>query len=219
MNPDRLFDYLDGNLSPADRAEVETRLTSDPALQQQLAIAREIHRGMRGTRERREVTMPITDPAVAARGARLSRRIGAACAVLVLVNVLIGLAVISVKNKRSTNPSSHEAAIRQQLAASLDAAAQSALPPPTFASAEVQLSAPRAEWESTTATIIAAAENCGGSGVKGLPEENAAIVVVDVPATRENEFRRLISAPNATASVAKEGDRTIVQIRIAEAAR
>lgn len=219
MNPDKLFDYLDGNLSSAERAEVETKLATDSQLQQQLAIAREIHRGMRGSRERREVIPPIDDPAVAARGARVSHRVGAACAALVLLNVLIGLTVISVKNRKSTKSGSREAAIRQQLAASLDAAAQSALPLPTFASSEVQLSAPRSEWESATAKIIAAAETCSGSGVKGLPEENAAVVVVDIPATRESEFRTLISAPVATASQVKEGDRTIVQIRIAEAVR
>ncbi|MDQ6626777.1 MAG: hypothetical protein M3Y69_11675, partial [Verrucomicrobiota bacterium] len=178
MNPDKLFDYLDGKLAPAERAEVEGKLATDAQLQQQLAIAREIHRGMTGSRDRREVLAPIDDPAVAARGAKLSRRVGAACAVLVLVNVLIGLTVISVKNKKPVKSGSREAAIRQQLAASLDAAGQSALPPPTFAASDIQLSAPRPEWESTVVRVIAAAETCGGSGVKGLPNDAAALVVV-----------------------------------------
>jgi anti-sigma factor RsiW len=161
MNPDKLFDYLDGKLAPAERAEVEGKLATDAQLQQQLAIAREIHRGMGDSRPTHEVLPPIDDPAVAARGARVGRRVGAACAVLVLVNVLIGLAVISVKNKKPANTSAHEAAIRQQLAASLDAAAQSALPPPTFAAGDIQLFAPKPEWENIATRVITAAETCG----------------------------------------------------------
>lgn len=221
MNPDKLFDYLDGKLSPAERSDIETKLVADPQLQRQLAIARDIHRGMGTSRERREVLPPTDDPAVAARGARLSRRVGAACAVLVLVNVLIGLTVISVKNKKPANSGSREQAIREQLSASLDAAAQSALPPPTFAAADIQLTAPKAEWESSVTKIISAAEQCGGSAARGLPDDAAAAVVVDVPANREAEFRRMIGAPPSAAAdtSAQPNDRTIVQVRIAEAAR
>ncbi|MFN2477370.1 MAG: anti-sigma factor [Chthoniobacterales bacterium] len=221
MNPDKLFDYLDGKLSPADRAEIETKLTADPQLQRQLAIAREIHRGMGSSRERQEVLQPVNDPAVAARGARLSRRVGAACAVLVLVNVLIGLAVITVKNKKPADTGAREKAIREQLSASLDAAAQSALPPPTFAAADIQLTAARSEWESVIAKVISAAEQCGGSAARGLPDDAAAVAVVDVPANRESEFRRIISAPPGvtTDTSAKPNDRSIVQVRIVEAAR
>jgi anti-sigma factor RsiW len=221
MNPDKLFDYLDGKLSPADRAEIETKLTADPHLQRQLATAREIHRGMGASRERREVLPPSDDPAVAAKGARLSRRVAAACAVLVLVNVLIGLTVITVKNKKTSDSGSREKAIREQLSASLDAAAQSALPPPTFAATDIQLTAPKPEWEGMVTKVISAAEQCGGSAARGLPDDAAAVVVVDVPADREADFRRMISAPPgaATDTSAKPNDRSIVQVRIVEAAQ
>ena len=48
MNPDKLFDYLDGRLPGAERAALEQQLISDKQLQRELALAREIHAGMRG---------------------------------------------------------------------------------------------------------------------------------------------------------------------------
>src|SRR6266851_5335432 len=47
MNPDKLFDYLDGKLSETERAALEERLTSDQQLQREIAVARRIHAGMR----------------------------------------------------------------------------------------------------------------------------------------------------------------------------
>lgn len=226
MNPDKLFDYLDGKLSPADRADVESKLASDPQLQRQLAVAREIHRGMSGSRESREVFPPLEDPAAAERGGRLGRRIATACIALVLLNVLLGLAVITMKNKKPAKTNSNELAIRQQLAASLSVAAQNALPAPTFVAAEIELNAPKKQWDSVAARIIAAAETCSGSAAKGLPDEAALMVVADVPTTREGEFRQLVTSatpapresPNDGAA-AGPNKRTIVQVRIAEAAR
>lgn len=221
MNPDKLFDYLDGKLSPADRTDVEAKLAADPQLQRQLAVAREIHRGMRSSQSAREVFPDVEDPAIAERGARVGRRVATACVVLVLVNVLIGLSVITLKNKKPARSTAHELAIRQQLQASLNATAQTALPAPSFAAAEIHLTAPRTEWESIAVKVIAAAESCGGSAAKGLPDDAAVSVVVDVPAARENEFRRMLGAPpTATADLTTAGpnDRMIVQVRIAETA-
>lgn len=226
MNPDKLFDYLDGKISPADRDELEKKLASDSQLQRQLAIAREIHRGMRGSQGAREVIPSAEDLAAAQRGGRLGRRIATACIALVLLNVLFGLGVIAMKNKKRTT-SAHEAMLRQQLAQSLGAAAQNALPVPSFAAAEIQLAAPRSDWENTAARVISAAESVGGSAVRGLPAEDAATVVVDIPSSREGKFRQLIkadeSAPTTAAAEEKDGaassggdQRTIVQVRIAD---
>ena len=38
MNPDKLFDYLEGRLPPAERAALEQRLISDRQLQRELAV-------------------------------------------------------------------------------------------------------------------------------------------------------------------------------------
>ncbi len=220
MNPDKLFDYLDGKLSPADREELENKLIDDAQLQRQFAIARDIHRSGRTSRE---VAVPVDDPAAVARAGRLGRRIATACIALVVLNVGVGLAVITVKSKKP-KPSGNETAIRQQLAASLDAVAQTALPAPSFAAADIQLNAPKAEWDALAAKIMAAAESCAGSAAKGLPDDNLLIVVADIPSSREAEFRQLLVPTASPAPVPAAGrdapnERTIVQVRIAEAAR
>src|SRR6266567_4152458 len=38
MNPDKLFDYLDGKLSSNELAELEERLLSDPQLRRELVV-------------------------------------------------------------------------------------------------------------------------------------------------------------------------------------
>src|SRR4051812_13375290 len=143
MNPDKLFDYLEGKLSPADRAELEEKLMSDENLRRQFNVAREIHRvGGGGSRE---VIIPEEDPEAIRRRAVLTKRIATACAALVLINVLAGIGVIVGRHKKTDTFADKEAGIRQQLAESLGAAAQNALPPPTFDSDEIHLAAPRAE--------------------------------------------------------------------------
>jgi hypothetical protein len=202
---------------------------SDEQLRRQFQIAREIHRG--GKSGVLEVLVPVDDPATITRSGIMTRRILTACAALVLVNVLIGLAVIAGKNRKKDD-SAKEAGIRQQLSESLGAAAQNAMPPPTFESTEVRLTAPRAEWENIASRIISAATSFDGSATKGLPEESAVTVVADIPSAREKEFRQAVSSA-ATISpmpaIAKGADadapttsspneRTVVQVRIAETA-
>ena len=51
MNPEKLFDYLEGKLSETERVRLEEQLAADPQLQRELAIAREMHRRSRGSRE------------------------------------------------------------------------------------------------------------------------------------------------------------------------
>ena len=88
MNPDKLFDYLEGRLPAAERAALEQRLISDKQLQRELAVARQIHAGMRG--DSREVLLPPR-PDVTEEGRKMALRVGAAFIVLMAVNVGIGL--------------------------------------------------------------------------------------------------------------------------------
>lgn len=224
MNPDKLFDYLDGKLSPADRTQLEEKLMSDPQFRQQFNIAREIHRSGKASRE---TIVPSEDPAAVARGGRLGRRIATAAIVLVTLNVLVGIAVITVKNRKPTALSAQEAAIRQQLAASLGAAGANALPAPSFVEDEIRISAPRAEWDSVADRVLATAERCGGSAARGLTDETALTVMVDVPSARIREFRQSF-LPGASASpgasmanipTVAPNERTIVQVRISETAQ
>jgi len=87
MNPDKLFDYLDGRLSAAERAALEEQLISDRQLQRALAVARQIHLGMQG--DSREVLLPA-EVDVSARGRKMALRVGAAFIVLMGVNVESG---------------------------------------------------------------------------------------------------------------------------------
>jgi anti-sigma factor RsiW len=222
MNPDKLFDYLDGKLSPADREQIEEKLMSDPQLRRQFNIARDIHRGSGGSRE---VIVPGNDPSAAERGGRLGRRIATAAAALVLINVLVGLAVITVK-QRKPGPNAKEAEIREQLTNSLGAAAQNAMPPPTFVEEDIALSAPRAEWENVATRVIAAAEACGGSVTKGLPEEPTLALLAEIPSRRVAEFRKILlpagaasPAPSAANDSPAPNEKTIVHVRIAEVPR
>jgi anti-sigma factor RsiW len=41
MNPDKLFDYLEGRLPASERAALDERLISDNQLQRELAVARQ----------------------------------------------------------------------------------------------------------------------------------------------------------------------------------
>ncbi|HET6886578.1 MAG TPA: hypothetical protein VFH87_01520, partial [Candidatus Udaeobacter sp.] len=72
MNPDKLFDYLEGNLPPAERAALEEQLISDKQLQRELAVARQIHAGMRG--DSREVLLPPTQDAITEQGRKMALR-------------------------------------------------------------------------------------------------------------------------------------------------
>lgn len=213
MNPDKLFDYLDGKLAPAERAQLEEQLMCDEQLRKQFNIAREIHRGGGVSRE-------VIVPADLERGGRLGRRVAVAAIALVFANVLGGLAIITFKNWK---PPEMPAA-QGQLKSLVNAAAEKAMPIPTFLPAEIRISAPRAEWETVAGRVIAAASALGGEARKGLPDENVMIVLADIPTTREDEFRRAVTAATppvpgqTTAAPAEPNKRTIVQVRIAEAA-
>src|SRR3954453_11189391 len=97
MNPDKLFDYLDGKLTPADRTALEEKLMSDAQLRKQFQVAREIHRTGGGSRE---VIVPSDDAGNVVRSRRLGPQNAAAAIVLMFLNVVGGLAVITWKNQK-----------------------------------------------------------------------------------------------------------------------
>src|ERR1700710_3121575 len=80
---------------------------------------------------------------------------------------------------------------------SLGAAGQNALPAPSFVEEEIRISAMRAEWDAVADRVIKAAEACGGSAARGLPDDAALSVLADVPTARSSEFRQLL-IPSAT---------------------
>ena len=174
--------------------------------------------------------MPIEDPAMLERSGRLGRQIATAAIVLVFLNVGVGLAVITWKSSKRADETKKEAEVRRQLSESLGAAAQNAMPVPSFVSEEVALTAPREKWEEIGEKVVAGATAFGGSAAKGLPEEERMMVVVDVPSSREGEFRKALASaaaitpmpslmPSTSTATDAPNERTIIQVRITEAAR
>jgi hypothetical protein len=211
MNPDKLFDYLEGRLSLAERTELEARLSSDPELQRELAVARQIHLGMRETFD------PL-ESARAARGAVLGRRIAVIFAVLVFCNVLFGIYAITLmgKKRRSTRPNEQN---QEQLTQALQSAAAAALPTPNLEVAEIKIPATAAERDSLIGKIVNAAAQSGGSAVKNLSNENGTLLFAEIPAAKEDEFREKLTGLGAPATKSTESSSTgnrILQIRIIE---
>ena len=128
MNPDRLFDYLDGKLSPSERAELEEQLVSDPDVQRELNVARQIHRSMRDSRE---ILGSLEENSTTNRGAVLGRRIAVAFAVLVFANVLFGIYAIFFMEKKRQSGSSRDRN-RQELQQALLKSAAATLPTPSL---------------------------------------------------------------------------------------
>lgn len=212
MNPDKLFDYLEGRLPAAERTELETRLSSDSELQRELAVARQIHLGMRETFD------PVESARIA-RGAVLGRRIAIIFAVLVFCNVLFGIYAITFmgKKRRSTRPNDQN---QEQLNQALQSAAAAAMPTPNLEVDEIKIPAPSAtERDALIDKIINAAAQSGGSAVKNLSNENGTLLFAEIPVAKENEFREKLTglgAPSTKQTDSSSSGNRIIQIRLVE---
>jgi anti-sigma factor RsiW len=215
MNPDKLFDYLDGKLSPNERAELEERFMSDPEARRELVVARQIHASMGDSRE----VVGIADVAsTSERGAVLARRIMIAFMVLVVTNVAFGLyAIFFMKNKQRVRERTEQN--RSELAQSLSQTAAAALPTPTLGIEEITFNAPTTEQTALADKIIAVANQSGGSAAKGLTSENGILIFAEIPTARLIEFREALKKLGATipasATEPSGGEKTILQVRIA----
>lgn len=226
MNPEKLFDYLDGNLADAERAQLEERLASDPQLQRELEIAREMYRRSRGSRE---VIGEGDDIDIPAPSGKLGPRLVTVFALLVLVNVLVGIAFIIGKKKpgNSSDLRAKELAIRQQLTASLQQTAETALPLPTLEANEIRLTSSANEREALADSVVMLATQCGGSAAKAPADDTGITVLADLPASREDEFRRALtplaqadfSSPTPRKEKPAGNERVNIYVRISQASR
>jgi len=142
---------------------------------------REVHRAM----ER-----PPNESSGVTRSGRRGRQLAAAFAILVAVNVGIGLFFIFRSAKLSHEVQQAQTnAIRRQVETSLHNAAAAEFTPPTIGPESVALTIPLEKQDSVAKAIIAAAEKTGGSGTKELPDDNGMKVLVLVPASAETDFR------------------------------
>src|SRR6266581_1931171 len=187
MNPDKLFDYLEGRLPAAERAALEERLISDKQLQRELAVARQIHAGMRG--DSREVLLPPRRD-VTEQGRKMALRVGAAFIILMAVNVGFGLWLIARHETRNPNRALLETQMREQIAKSIERAAATLTPAPNaLGITEITIPAATGKLDVITDEVVALASRFGGSSTKGLQDKGRVTVLVDLPPNREQEFR------------------------------
>jgi hypothetical protein len=224
MNPERLFHYLEGNLPAEERAQFESQLATDPQLRRQLAIAREMHRRSPGSPE---VLGTSDDLDIPPPSGKLGRRLATAFAFLVLVNVLVGIAFIVGwgGSKTPGDLRARELAMRQQLAASLRKTAESALPAPKLATAEIHLAASPNEREALANTVVMLASQYGGSAAKAPADDTGITVLADLPAGRADEFRQALapltqadfSSPAPQQEKPAANERVNIYVRITQA--
>jgi hypothetical protein len=199
MNPDKLFDYLEGRLPAAERAALEDQLISDQQLQRELAVARRIHAGMHDGSREIFLTMQTDE---IKRGRKMALRVGAAFIILMAVNVAAGLWIIAHHESKNPNRALLEAQTREQIMKSLEHAATTALTPPPFNVSEITISAAQGRLNAVADDVVALAGRLGGSATKGLPDEHRIGVLVDLPSNRESEFRAGIASVGTTGPVA-----------------
>jgi hypothetical protein len=216
MNPDKLFDYLEGKLSPNERAELEERLMSDPQLRRELTVARQIHADMGDSRE----VLGVAEPTLEERGAVLGRRFATAFAVLVFANVVFGIyAIAFMKKKERTQLNTEQN--RSELAESLARTAAVALPTPSLDVDEIKFTASAAEQDRLANKVMVAAKLVGGSGTKGLADQHGVLLFAEIPTARLNDFRESMKKLGATLPAApvepKAGEKVILQLRIVSA--
>jgi hypothetical protein len=210
MNPDKLFDYLEGRLTSAERAALEDQLISDQQLQRELAVARQIHAGMHhGSRE----IFLATQADETKRGRKMALRVGAAFIILMAINVGAGLWIIARHESKNPNRALLEAQTREQIMKSLERAATTALTPPPFGVSEITISAAQGQLNAVADEVVTLAARLGGSATKGLPDEHRIGVLVDLPSNRESEFRAAIASvggaqPGPSASARATADKT-----------
>ena len=217
MNPDKLFDYLDGKLSPKERADLEDRFMSDPEARRELAVARQIHASMGNSRE----IVGVADAnSLDDRGPILARRIMIAFMVLVFVNVGFGIyAIFFMKNRHWSRERTEQN--RTELAQSLSQTAAAALPTPTLGIEEITLNAAATEQGALADRVTNATNQSGGSATKGLSNENGILIFAEIPTARLNEFREALKKLGATvpapSTETNPAEKTILQVRITSA--
>jgi hypothetical protein len=193
MNPDKLFDYLDGKLPDHERQAVEERLMNDASARREFDVARRIHSSMRENKsDRPEVFEEVSDE-TAARGRRLARQVGLAFIVLVAMNVFLGLVYIAHHESKNPNRQLLDEQARDHLRQSLENAATATLTPPSLGVSELRITAERGKSETVADELINAAKISLGSGTKGVPDNGRIEVLAELPANGATEFKTSIA--------------------------
>ena len=224
MNPDKLFDYLEGKLPSSERAALEERLMSDKQLQREFAVARQIHAGMRG--DSQEVVLPAP-PDVSEQGRNMAIRVGVAFMVLMFVNVGIGLYFIFRHESGNPNRPLLEAQMREQIAKSIERAAPLTPAANALGVTEITIPAETGKLDTVADKVVGIVSMLGGSATKGVPDAGRLSILVDLPANRESEFRAAVgsitgekpgSTTPITTSTSATGEKKSFVVQIVETA-
>src|SRR5439155_10380997 len=191
VNPDKLFDYLDGRLPAAERAALEEQLMSDKQLQREFAVARQIHARRRG--DSQEVVLPAS-PDVPEQGRKMAIRIGVAFMVLMFVNVSIGLWFIFRHESNNPNRPLLQAQMREQITKSLERTAALTPAPNALGVTEITIAAEKGKLDAVADRVVAIVSELGGSATKGVPDAGRLSILVDLPANRESAFRGAVAS-------------------------
>src|SRR5205814_82065 len=184
MNPDKLFDYLDGKLPDHERQALEQRLMSDANARREFDVARRIHSSMRENQsERPEILDDVSDE-TAARGRRLARQVGLAFIVLVAMNVFLGLVYIAHHESKNPNRQLLDQQAREHLRQSLENAAAATLTPPPLGISELRITIDRGQGEAVADGIVKAAKKFLGAATKGVPDNGQLQMLVEIPANK-----------------------------------
>jgi hypothetical protein len=194
MNPDKLFDYLDGKLPDHERKAVEERLMADPTARREFDVARRIHASMRDNQSDQPEVLDELSDENAARGRRLARQVGLAFIVLVAMNVLLGLVYITRHEIKNPNRQLLDEQAREHLRKSLENAAGTTLTPPPLGVGGLQLTTEQGQSASVADEIVKAAAKFPGSATKGVPDNGRTQVLVEIPGKSGPEFKNSLSS-------------------------
>ncbi|MBV9010158.1 MAG: hypothetical protein JO354_13495 [Verrucomicrobia bacterium] len=221
VNPDKLFNYLDGKLPEHERAAVEEELMSSAEARREFDVARHIHSASQGSAEKLEVVLPETSETQ--RGRRIARQIFLAALVLVALNVGFGLVYIARHEASNPNRALLEKQSRAQLQQALDKAAAAALTPPPLGIVELTVRAAPNTAATVQDEIAQMATRLGGNVTKGIPDNGRTEVLTELPAKRAAEFRDAVAnlAGSTTSgtipSTVKPEEKISIVVQIAEA--
>lgn len=223
MNPDKLFDYLDGKLPDHERQALEERLMADGSVRREFDVARRIHASMRENQSDRPEILSEMSEETAARGRRMARQVGLAFIVLVAMNVLLGLVYIAHHESKNPNRQLLDKQAREQLRQSLEKAAAAAFTPPPLGVGELQITTERGQSDSAANEIVKAAQKFLGTATKGVPDNGRIQVLAEIPANHAAEFKGSLALlvgvkeVNGEVSIASSSEKISIILRLTEA--
>src|SRR5207237_842109 len=194
MNPDKLFDYLEGKLPDHERQALEERLMSDASARREFDVARRIHASMRENQSDRPEILSEMSEETAARGRRMARQVGLAFTVLVAMNVLLGLVYIAHHESKNPNRQLLDEQAREHLRQSLEKAAAATLTPPPLGVSELRITTERGQSDAVADGILKAAKKFLGEATTGVQHNGEIQVLVEIPANKAAEFKSALTA-------------------------